>query len=404
MKLPFSLYGALPEYEILESLCEENAASGLPALLSLAAKYGLSGNLWQSFLSYLLAFDENPFSLALEMRSEADGGSFAAFAKQDLSHFYHLFWSPIPLENDLLSDFSLPDFSPHTTYFEAGNMCNLLAKALCSTTGEADFFDCVAHFYQTYGVGKIGLFRAFRLNEKSGQKLSPAAELSSVRLSDLWGYDLQKALLTDNTASFLEGKGGNNVLLYGDSGTGKSTSVKAILNEHYEKGLRMIEIFKGEFSQLPTLIESLRARNYKFIIYMDDLSFEEFEIEYKYLKAIIEGGLSPKPENVLIYATSNRRHLIRETWKDRRETDENLHPGDTVQEKLSLSDRFGLSINFSTPRQAEYFDMVRYLANKNHLALDDEELIRRARIWSLEHAKMSGRVAQQFINHLLGEA
>ena len=402
MKLSFSVYGSLPEYALLDTLCGGSAAEGLPSLLTLASSYGLSGNLWQSFLAYLIAFDENPFSLALEMTPHADGGSFAAFAKRDLALFYQLFHSDDP-PRELLSDFTAPAPAFCTAFHEAGELLNRFAEELQNAADEAAFFQCVSHFYQTHGVGTLGLFRAFRLHCPDSPSLAPVPVLSSVLLSDLWGYALQKEMLTDNTRAFLSGKGANNVLLYGDSGTGKSTCVKAVLNEYYPDGLRMIEIFKGEFSQLPSLIEGLRLRNYKFILYMDDLSFEEFEIEYKYLKAVIEGGISPKPDNVLIYATSNRRHLIRETWKDRRETDENLHPGDTVQEKLSLSDRFGLSICFGTPRQEEYFDMVRYLANKNRLKTDDDELIRRARIWSLEHGKMSGRVAQQLINQLVGE-
>ena len=402
MEFSFSLYGSLPEYELLHTLCGENAAAGLSSLLSLAKKFGLSGNLWQNFLAYLLAFDENPFSLSME-RSVAADSTLSMFAKKDLSLFYQWFWGEIPVESELLFDFSLPAENTHTAFFAAGEAVRELCAALQKTTGEAEFFDCVTRFYQTHGVGAFGLFSAFQLKKDDLLSLAPATEIAKVCLDDLWGYELQKKQLLDNTRAFLEGKGANNVLLYGDSGTGKSTCIKAILNGFSGQGLRMIEIFKGEFPLLPNLIDTLRTRNYRFIIYMDDLSFEEFETEYKYLKAIIEGGLTPKPENVLIYATSNRRHLIRETWKDRRETDENLHPGDTVQEKLSLSDRFGLSINFSTPKQQDYFDMVRYLAERNRISLDDEALIRRARIFGLTHGKMSGRVAQQFINHLLGE-
>ena len=156
------------------------------------------------------------------------------------------------------------------------------------------------------------------------------------------------------TVSFVEGKRANNCLLYGDAGTGKSSSIKAILNQYYDQGLRMIEVYKHQFQDLNEVIAQIKNRNYKFIIYMDDLSFEEFEIEYKYLKAVIEGGLEKKPDNILIYATSNRRHLVRETFRDKQDRDEELHTTDTVQEKLSLVARFGVKIYFASPAKKAF--------------------------------------------------
>ena len=156
--------------------------------------------------------------------------------------------------------------------------------------------------------------------------LSPITHTSDVTLDELIGYELQKKQLVENTEAFVEGRRANNCLLFGDSGTGKSTCIKAILNQYYEKGLRLIEVYKHQFQDLSAIIETIKNRNYKFIIYMDDLSFEEFEIEYKYLKAVIEGGMEVRPDNVLIYATSNRRHLIRETWSDRSDmSNDELH-------------------------------------------------------------------------------
>ena len=162
----------------------------------------------------------------------------------------------------------------------------------------------------------------------------------------------------------MKGRRANNCLLFGDAGTGKSSSIKAILNQYYDQGLRMIEVYKHQFKDLNDVIAKVKNRNYKFIIYMDDLSFEEFEIEYKYLKAVIEGGLERKPENVLIYATSNRRHLIRETFRDKADRDEELHTNDTVQEKLSLVARFGVTIYFGSPDKKEFQEIVRVLAEK----------------------------------------
>ena len=222
-------------------------------------------------------------------------------------------------------------------------------------------------------------------------------------LDDLIGYEIQKKKLVDNTKAFVEGRAANNVLLFGDSGTGKSTSIKAIVNEFYPDGLRMIEIYKHQFKDLSNVIASIKNRNYKFIIYMDDLSFEEFEIEYKYLKAVIEGGLEKKPDNVLIYATSNRRHLIRETFSDKEEVREDMHTSDTVQEKLSLYARFGVSIYFGAPSKKEFQHIVVSLAEKNGITMDEETLLAEANKWELAHGGLSGRTAQQFINYLLGK-
>lgn len=186
---------------------------------------------------------------------------------------------------------------------------------------------------------------------------------------------------------------------------GKSTSIKAIVNEFYDQGLRMIEIYKHQFKDLSNVIASIKNRNYKFIIYMDDLSFEEFEIEYKFLKAVIEGGVETKPDNILIYATSNRRHLIKETWNDRDDVqnDNGMHRSDTMQEKLSLVNRFGVTINYSKPSQKEYFNIVIELARKNGVNMTDEQLCAEANKWELSHGGISGRTAQQFINYCLGQ-
>ncbi len=190
------------------------------------------------------------------------------------------------------------------------------------------------------------------------------------------------------------------MLLFGDSGTGKSSSIKAILNEYYEDGLRMIEVYKHQFKDLSAVINQIKDRDYKFIIYMDDLSFEEFEIEYKFIKAVIEGGLEKKPDNVLIYATSNRRHLVREKYSDKEERDDDLHSRDTVQEKLSLSARFGVSIYYGSPDKKEFTAIVKGLAQRNNIDIDEETLLLEANKWELSHGGLSGRTAEQFINYL----
>ena len=266
----------------------------------------------------------------------------------------------------------------------------------------------MTEFYRDFGVGMFGLNKAFRIASSEEGKIVFHAinNMDRVMLDDLVGYEIQKKKLVDNTRAFVEGRKANNCLLFGDSGTGKSTSIKAIVNEFYPQGLRMIEIYKHQFKDLSNVIAQIKNRNYKFIIYMDDLSFEEFEIEYKFLKAVIEGGVETKPENVLIYATSNRRHLIKENWSDRddMETGAGIHRSDTIEEKLSLVNRFGVTICYSKPTQQEYFHIVEELAGKAGLDIPHKELRAEANKWELSHGGISGRTAQQFITYLQGQA
>ena len=283
-------------------------------------------------------------------------------------------------------------------------ICNL-SKALGEAENVDVFKQRLTCFYQEFGVGKLGLHKAFRVahSDTGRPEIVPITNIAHVHLNDLVGYEIAKKKLIDNTEAFVNGKRANNCLLYGDAGTGKSSSIKAILNQYYDRGLRMIEVYKHQFKDLNEVISQIKNRNYKFIIYMDDLSFEEFEIEYKYLKAVIEGGLEKKPENVLIYATSNRRHLVRETFRDKADRDEELHTNDTVQEKLSLVARFGVTIYYGSPDKKEFQQIVRELARQNGIEMSEEKLLLEANQWELSHGGLSGRTAQQFIDYLLGQ-
>ncbi len=382
-------------------------------LLQLATDYGFNHNLWHNYLAYLLVTAENPFSLTCE-KTGAKEGSVNQFARSDFGIFKALFdYDFLPLEREL----GINCFSILTNYHaieknssrynkSVSEKVQILSSRIEQAGDENEVFTCVTDFYRDYGVGMFGLNKAFRIKKSEGElELVPITNTQEVWLKDLVGYELQKTKLTDNTRAFIEGRKANNVLLFGDSGTGKSTSVKALLNEYYLQGLRIIEIYKHQFEDLSEVIAMVKNRNYKFIIYMDDLSFEEFEIEYKYLKAVIEGGLEIKPDNVLIYATSNRRHLIRETWSDRSdmEVTEELHRSDTMQEKLSLVARFGITINFSAPGKKEFQQIVLELAKRQGISLSQEELLLEANRWELSHGGMSGRTAQQFIHYLAGK-
>lgn len=383
-------------------------------LLDLATRYGFDKNLWHNYLAYLLAMTETPFTLVSE-KVGATEGSVTQFAKNDFRIFKKLFdYDFSTLENDLgLNCFTIIENYQSVGKKEAIYNKNVSEKVQeLSANFEAaqtddELYKVVTDFYAAYGVGKFGLNKAFRVAEENetGEFLIPITNTSDVVLDDLVGYDSQKKQLVDNTEAFVSGRKANNVLLYGDAGTGKSTSIKAILNQYYDRGLRLIEVYKHQFKDLSRIINEIKNRNYRFIIYMDDLSFEEFETDYKYLKAVIEGGLEPRPENVLIYATSNRRHLIRETWSDNEDVDpEDIHRNDTVQEKLSLSDRFGVKIGYFRPKPNQFYDIVLTLAHRNpNITLSDEELKRQAQIWEVRHGGFSGRTAQQFVDYLSGK-
>ena len=381
-------------------------------ILEVATDYGFDKNLWHNYLTFYLITNENPFSLTCE-KVGANDGSVNEFAKNDFKVFMNLFnYDFRPIEASLgINCFSL--ISDYKAIVKKELMYNknvsekvqALSLKLETAKDENEFFNYVTDFYKAYGVGMFGLNKAFRvIGGDNGVTFTPINNMDKVMLDDLIGYEIQKKKLVENTEAFVQGRKANNALLFGDSGTGKSTSIKAIVNEYYDQGLRMIEIYKHQFKDLSNVIASIKNRNYKFIIYMDDLSFEEFEIEYKFLKAVIEGGVETKPDNILIYATSNRRHLIKETWNDRNDLESNngLHRSDTIEEKLSLVNRFGCQISYSKPSQKEFFDIVIGLARKNNVKMTDEELMAEANKWELSHGGISGRTAQQFINYCLG--
>ena len=380
-------------------------------LLDLATRYGFDENLWQCYIAYVLDTNENPFSIICEMVGASDDGTVNTIVKQDMECFYHLFHFDFSqLEEqlgircfDILSHYHSMAKAENTYNKSVSEKVRALAENLRKAKDAEDIFNMVTDFYRRYGVGKFGLNKAFRVVHRGEQTvLSAITHTSDVVLDQLIGYEWQKQQLIENTEAFVEGRRANNCLLYGDSGTGKSTCIKAILNQYYNRGLRLVEVYKHQFQDLAEIIEQIKNRNYKFIIYMDDLSFEEFEVEYKYLKAVIEGGMEVKPDNVLIYATSNRRHLIRETWSDRSDmSQDELHHSDTVQEKLSLVARFGVSINFDRPQKKEFDRIVLGLAKEHpEIVLSEEELLQQANVWSMRNGGHSGRVAEQFIIHL----
>lgn len=383
-------------------------------LLDLATDCGFDCNLWQCYLTWLLMTNENSFTRTCE-RTGVQEGSVNHFAKRDFSVFHRLFhydFSPVEkaLGIDCFSTICQYQAIPKRERMynrDVSQQVQSLRRKLADAADGDAMFRLTTDYYRQYGYGVFAMNRAFRIARQEGQAVEflPISNVDHVLLSDLLGYENQKRELRRNTEAFLEGRAANNVLLYGDAGTGKSTSVKALINEYFDRGLRMVEIYKHQFGDLSAILAQVKNRNYRFIIFIDDLSFEENEVEYKFLKAVIEGGVETRPDNVLIYATSNRRHLIRETWNDRTDMEHHgdVHRSDTMEEKLSLASRFGVSISFSAPTPKEYQAIVLSLARQAGITLDEQALAVQANAWEVRHGGFSGRTARQFVDYLAAQ-
>ena len=380
-------------------------------LVEMAGTYGFAGNLWHDYLTYLLVNHENAFSTACEIVGPVEG-TINAFAMHDFEIFKQLYDFDLKelekiypsVDSSLITDYQNINEGSKVFNKRIRDRICTLAQKLAKAESTEEFMDDMVQFYKEFGVGKLGLHKAFRIDGTvTPARIVPITNIAHVHLDDLVGYEIAKKKLIDNTEAFVQGRPANNCLLFGDAGTGKSSSITGILNQYYDQGLRIIEAYKHQFKDLNDIIAQVKNRNYKFSIYMDDLSVEEFEIEYKYLKAVIEGGLEKKPDNILIYATSNRRHLVREKFSDKEERRDDLHSSDTVQEKLSLVARFGVSIFFCAPDKKQFQNIVKTLAERHQVEMPEEELLLEANKWELQHGGLSGRTAQQFIDYLCGK-
>ncbi|HEY7066964.1 MAG TPA: ATP-binding protein [Chloroflexota bacterium] len=374
----------------------------------------LVGDAWQNHLLDRLLADDNPFSRKAQRASLDAMGS--ALAGQAYVELVALQWvhsldtrrlqaaalRVAPDERWLAWDGFRPlgaDGPPRDAATHA------LKRRLAASADWGLLLAPLAEHYARAGTGLFAHYRAFRWTRADGPaRLEGIGHPDAPRLDDLVGYEAERDLLLRNTEHFLAGYPANNVLLYGDRGTGKSSTVRALLTAYGERGLRLVEVAKADLPDLPRLLDLLRDRRERFILFVDDLSFHETETEYKELKAVLEGGLEARPANVLLYATSNRRHLVQERFEDRAgAVNGELHGVDTAQEKLSLSDRFGITLTFVAPDQDRYLAIVRALAAARTLPIAPEELRRRALAWALRHKGRSGRTARQFVDYLTGE-
>jgi predicted AAA+ superfamily ATPase len=302
----------------------------------------------------------------------------------------------------------LPEWEPSVVFpLQRENQALSSIKQVFKTADDwGNCIDPLTEFFRKNGSGAFAKYNAFVWDNTNG--LTGISTPDPVRFSDLIGYEKERSLVIENTCLFLKGFPANNVLLYGDRGTGKSSTVKALLNEYHSLGLRLIELPKASLADLPQLIRLIKDSKLKFIVFVDDLAFEDNEENYTSLKAILEGGIESKPDNLVIYATSNRRHLIKEKFSERAglqsiNRDDQVRAADTIQEKLSLSDRFGITVVFSTPDQDKYLSIVQGIAQKRGLEIDRERLTNEALKWELWYNGRSPRTARQFVDWLEGK-
>jgi predicted AAA+ superfamily ATPase len=359
---------------------------------------------WEEYLITQILRCDNPFTrLAQQLEFENLPRALIAAVEYDLQALQNLYECSSASLSEWVQAFAYLPISPVVWYVEQDGEAlsrelPLIAK-LQKLENWADAVEDLAAYYRQFGTGLFAEYKALRW--QAGQFVGIRYP-DAVRLSELVGYESQKEALIKNTEFMLSGHLALNVLLYGSRGSGKSSLVKALLNEYGEQNLRILEVAKSELKDLPQIVEQLRLVPQKFIIFVDDLSFEEDDDAFKALKVVLEGNLTARPQNVVVYATSNRRHLIREFFVDRPapRDNEEVHAWDTMQEKLSFSDRFGLTLTFEPANQKTYLEIVRHLAAQAELSISQEDLEHQALQWATRHNGRSGRTARQFVDFL----
>lgn len=382
----------------------------------------LVGEAWQNHLLDRLLVDENAFSRKAQAGgADAVGAALAEMAGSELRVLQALFGLTARRVCAAVLEVLRANDGKHAADWlvawdrlrplQQGPRCHTaeevrLKKGLAGARDWAEWVPQLAAHYAASGTGVLARFRAFRWVHREGRgHLEGIPVPDPIRLSELIAYEAERRLIVRNTEQFLAGYPANNVLLYGDRGTGKSSTVKALLNEYGDQGLRLIEVPRHLLGDYFEICAAVRGRPEKFVLFVDDLSFDEHETGYKGLKAILEGGLEARPQNLVLYATSNRRHLVQERFSDRAgaANSDEIHVQDTAQEKLSLSDRFGITLTFLAPDQDRYLEIVYGLVEQRRLPIAREELRRRALAWAARHNGRSGRTARQFVDFLTGE-
>ena len=373
---------------------EEEHSECCAALITAAENLGLRGNLLPHYLLHSITHTPNIVSETMERTGLPPGNSLRHIFHQDIALLYPIFTLPT---SAFLRTEALDDYEPTKNVYDKTE--DFILPLLDAAKTTEDYAEALLTFYARYGCGDIASYSVFRW-DSAVHHICGVDHFERPRMKDIIGYQHQKELLIRNTRAFVLGKPANHVLLVGARGTGKSSAVKALVSE-YEDSIRLVQVTKDQLRDLPAIMNELRRyAGRKFIIFLDDLSFEDSDTEFKAVKSAIEGSVSSCPSNVRIYATSNRRHLIRETWRER-EQDE-VYRDDSINETISLSDRFGLIIQYHTPDQEEYLAIIDHMLTQKGIHLTPEELRIAGLRWEMTHSGRSGRTAQQFVAYYLG--
>lgn len=367
--------------------------------------------LFQAFEKYVLAeTDEEKRKVYAAFVAEIyeQGGSLTALVERLISEDENVYVKSVAegkrgwaqLQNSVdreLKNFSC--FAALTSADFASDMGISLSEIPEFTSVNADMGASYARRLASlhkYGYGIFSSNRMFRLSDE--KKIEAIVSADRTGISQFIGYEQERQKVVENTRAFIEGRPAANVLLCGDAGTGKSSTVKAIANDFYDEGVRLIELRKDQLRHLPYVMGKISGNPLKFIIFIDDLSFNQNNDDFSMLKAALEGSASATADNAVIYATSNRRHIVKESFGDRDGDD--VHINDTLQETLSLSERFGLTVLFSKPNKALYLRIVKELANRYNITMEEKELERQAEEFAIRKGSRSARGAEQFINSL----
>ena len=378
-------YNAIIKDPVIKALLDGDREGAIRELIGFAEGEGVCGDVLKYYILNALALDDNVFSRTAELKGIC-GSSLKLLAKKDIDCIIAF----ILEHNGIISGYQ-PTVEGRDTFFRR----SILDLKKAFETGADEALDALMAHYASLGRGISAKYEALSWNGS----LNGVEDFDDISLDELIDIERQKEILIKNTESFLKHEGANNVLLFGDSGTGKSSSVKALINRYKSDGLRLVEMSKFQLDDLPEMLKLLKNSRHRYIVFLDDLSFEDNEPQYKYLKAALEGKASVTPENVLFYATSNRRHLIKETWADRALEREEVRISDTMQEKMSLSERFGITVVFISPNQEQYLAIIKDMLKKRKTEFT-EDLKLKAVQWELNYNGRSGRTAKQFVNSL----
>ena len=377
------IYNNIENDDCIRGILEKKNTVIMRKIIEFAELFGVTKSSIREYVVTLLANDDNVLSQIAQSGGEI-GSDLYKIALFDIDQIYDkLFPASIKYT---------PSDNSHGFFDEYKKSITKMTESKNST----ELLDNLILHYKTLGSGVLSRYTAFKYDGT----LEGISQIEDVTFDTLVGLDYQKQILIDNTESFLDGKRANNVLLFGDRGTGKSSSVKALLNMYADKGLRLIEIPKHCIRDIPKLSKALSEKPNKYILFLDDLSFETHEAEYRALKIAMEGQLRATPDNVLIYATSNRRHLIRETWADRQGGE--VHLNDQMQETLSLSERFGISLVFSAPNQKEYLNIVKEMLKGYNIEMNGD-IEKAAVVWQMNYGGRSPRCAKQFVTSYISK-